>query len=662
MKKIGISFGALCLLLCGQAFSQTQQGIDLALHSMNASQQQHEAVLVNSAADININAVVSTVTLTQTFENPSADWVEAVYTFPLPDNAAVDKMTLTLDGKRIVGSIRKKQVANELYQAAVDNGQQAALLSASRDNLFTVSAGNIAPYSRIAIELHYVQPTAYDAGEFSLHLPTTYTPRYQASSQYHEATCQADNTALPAAVFDQQSINLLALNISLDAGAMMTELTSSSHETVQTIHADGKTADITTVGQGIAMDKDFRLNWRIVDTGQPMTLAFTEQTDSGYYTSLMFVPSLMTEKSTMPREIILIIDTSGSMEGAAMREAKAGALAALAYLNTNDYLNLIEFNNQYSQLFTESQLATADTIAQASDFIRGLTAGGGTEMKGPLNEALSAPQDSGLFRQVIFLTDGAVSNESDLFGLIKRQLGQSRLFTVGIGAAPNHFFMRQAARAGRGSFTTIADNDAVMPAMQRLFEQLQRPSLTDIDIALPDAGVVQRYPNPISDVYWGQPIVAAIKSDLPPMSLSVEALLDGMPWQADLPPLAFASALMPTAESGLSQLWAKEKINALTEEAILWGNNSMNDEAITQLGLDYQLVTPHTAFVAIEEVIRRDPLMAPLLSQHVANQPPAGMGFPQTATNSTLTALLALLLLAVAAVLFYSERKKKCLI
>ncbi len=614
---------------------------------------QTSAILLNAIAKVHVNGVVTDVTLTHEFENPSDEWVEGNYLFPLPANSAVDKLTLKIGDNIIVGKIRKKETAKKIYTAAVNNGQKAALLEQQRGNLFTAKAGNIPPHSKISVTLHYVQPTHYDSGEFSLRLPTTFTPRYVVKNTL--------DSELPQQHFAPKTNNRLQLQIALDAGAKITALHSPSHATRNTLHDDGKTATISTQSAKIAMDRDFRLTWRLQNSDEPLTLAFTEQTTDGFFTSLRFIPALTAKASTLSRDVVLIIDTSGSMGGSSIRQARAGALAALAHLGDQDRFNLIEFNSQFTALFPHSQTANSDNLERARQFIRGLKARGGTKMYAPLDKALSESSDSEYLRQIVFLTDGAVSNESQLYNLIDEKLGQARLFTVAIGSAPNDFFMRQIAQAGRGDFTAIAKVSEVKKAIKKLFAKIQHPTLTDIHVST--AGETPEfYPNPIGDVYWGSPIVAHLHTQTPPTSLRVEGKLLGKDWQKTLSaPQVISSDAKAVADSALAKLWAREKVATLltrknyAEDALAWEDYA---KAVEDIGLRYQMATEFTAFVAVEEKLSR-PAQEKLVKKSVSNQIPNGtMGFPATATSSTLTAILGTILLVIAVLLSLLARRK----
>ncbi len=666
LKKLGLL--SLCLLIIGQSFADTStlppQTAQLRLIE-NKNQTVSQALLLKANAKVEVNAIVTSVTMTQTFKNKSSDWVEGNYVFPLPEDAAVDTMTMQIGEKKIVGKIREKKQAKQLYQAAVNNGQKAALLESHRDNLFTAKAGNIPPNSEVTVILHYVQPTHFQSGVFSLVIPTTYTPRYIVKNTLPGDIEQANsvdiNDKLPDPVFTRNGNNHLNIEININAGHEIINIDNPSHNLKPTINENQQTAQLTA--DNLSMDKDFRLNWTITKSTKPLALAFSEKTPQGYFISVLFVPPQQKADTYLPRETVFIIDTSGSMSGDAIRQAKAGALAALKHLRSEDKFNLIEFDDQYSQLFTQSQFATTENIALAQTFIQGLDADGGTEMYEPLEAALKSPQTDNYLRQIVFLTDGAVSNETALFQLIHKKLDKSRLFTIAIGAAPNAFFMKQAAKFGRGSETSISDISEVSEKINTLFSQLQYPALTDIEVNVNSPLNAERYPNPIADLYLGVPVIAHIKTDTAPqngdITITGNHAIKGkkVAWQQ---PINLVKT-QHNKQASLAKLWARQKIENLNHQSVISGDSQSVDNEILKLGLDYQLVTKKTAFVAIEEKISRDTLNTPMKNKTIANHMPAGntMNFPTTATSSTLTAILGGLLLFIATIAALVSRYRR---
>jgi len=261
----------------------------------------------------------------------------------------------------------------------------------------------------------------------------------------------------------------------------------------------------------------------------------------------------------VPREVIFVIDVSGSMHGASIDQARAALGLALARLGPADSFNVIRFNHLTDSLFASAQRATPPNLQAADRYVGALRAEGGTEMLPALLRALDGQQGRGRLRQVVFLTDGAVGNEEQLFTAIRDRLGQSRLFTIGIGSAPNSHFMREAARLGRGTFTYIGSPDEVQAKMVALFHKLESPALTDVRLELPGVADAEVLPAEIPDLYLGEPIMVALRAGALPARVVLRGRFGTEPWELEL-------SLHEAADgAGLSVHWARAKIAALLD-------------------------------------------------------------------------------------------------
>lgn len=418
-----------------------------------------EALHLNSDAQVTIKGMLARVVMRQTFENTSDAWVEGVYVFPLPENAAINRMVMEIGERRIVASIKEKQEAQRIYQQAKSEGKRAALTEQQRPNLFTQSIANIGPHQQVTIELHYNEVISYRDETFSWRLPTTLTPRYipgiskadqdtqvtlaeQSGWGWAMPTDQVPDAhkitpfILPATAQGTVS-NPMTINITLEAGMPLAQIHGSYHEL--SIYKMGSSHQITTRQQTIPMDRDFEMTWQAVVGKAPDAAFFTERVDGDDYALLMVLPPPHSEKTqALPREVIFIIDTSGSMGGTSIQQAKDSLLLALTRLSNNDRFNVIEFNSYHRALFPQPQAVAASSLQQAEAFVKRLQADGGTEMAPALEEALRTAAPAGYLKQVVFITDGSVGNEAALFELIHQKLGAARLFTVGIGLSLIH--------------------------------------------------------------------------------------------------------------------------------------------------------------------------------------------------------------------------------
>ncbi|MDH3337164.1 MAG: VWA domain-containing protein, partial [Gammaproteobacteria bacterium] len=453
-----------------------------------------------------------------------------------------------------------------------------------------------------------------------------------------------------------------SLQASLNAG-MPLEIIASRYHPVNIAETGGQYLVTLAAGQ-IAMDHDFELLWRPVPSAAPRAMAFAETIDGEPHYLLMVMPPDSGELSSarLPREMIFVIDTSGSMHGVSIEQAKQALRRALDGLQPGDQFNVIEFNSYPNMLFADSVPATAGNISMAQNFVRMLQANGGTEMASALRYALRTPPPESYLRQLIFITDGAVGNEEGLFELINARLGSARLFTVGIGSAPNSWFMRKAAETGRGTFTTISALHEVGEKMDRLFRKLENPQVTNIDIQWPSSAIVDSYPAIVPDLYLGEPISVRVKASgpfRPGDSIRIAGDSTAGAWARDV------MLTIDTQSPGVGALWARARIADLLDKQRRGADVDQTRTTIVQTALAHHLVSKYTSLIAIDKTPAR---LAgdPLLSERVPNLMPHGQsgaaifGFPATATNAPMLRLTgALTLLAALLLLTMSTLQRK---
>jgi Ca-activated chloride channel family protein len=617
------------------------------------------ATLLNTDVNIVVNGLVARVTVMQEFENSGAEWVEGVYVFPLPDEAAVDQMRLYIGDRFIEGEIREKEQARKEYEQAKAEGKKTSLVEQQRANLFTTSVANIGPGEKVIIEIEYLEDLQYDAGMFSLRYPMTLTPRYipgqglpdRKGSGWSADTTLVDDASLitPPMVSASRS-HRISLQATVNAG-MPLEIIASRYHPVNVSEANGKYL-VSLAGGRAPMDHDFELLWRPVPSAQPRAMAFSETINGEPHYLLMVVPpeSDLVSGATMPREMIFIIDTSGSMHGVSLAQAKQALLRALQTLRPGDRFNVIEFNSYTTPLFPASVTADVANVDAATNFVRQLKSNGGTEMHSALSFALRTPPSESYLRQIIFITDGAVGNEEGLFQLIDNKLKGARLFTVGIGSAPNSWFMRKAAETGRGTFTTVSALHEVGEKMDRLFKKLENPQVTDIDVQWPSGVIVESYPSIVPDLYLGEPIVVKARASGEVRSGDVVRIAGnsiGGAWSNEL---ALAGR---SPSAGVAALWARARISDLLDQLRRGTDEDEIRPAAVETALTHHLVSKYTSLVAVDKTPVR-PAGDPLDSEQVASLMPYGQsgsaifGFPATATNAEVLQLTGFTLLSLA--------------
>lgn len=616
-----------------------------------------EAPRVASDVEIRVAGQVSRVKVRQLFSNPSDAWLEGVYVFPLPERAAVDRLTMVIGERRIEGEILPREQARQVYEQAAAQGKRASLLSGARPNVFVASVANVGPGDSIEIEIEYQDRVAYRDGRFALRFPMVVAPRYtpgdsiplakapgrapqrpQGQPIAHEETPEMPKVIAGRDLFgpvrhpDSPTRNHVTLQVRLDAGLALASVDSPSHAV--TIDEQGKGRRLVTLDAGsVPADRDFVLEWRPQVGAVPEAALFAEEIDGETYLMASVLPPAADELDhaapVPPRDLILVVDTSGSMHGPSIEAAREALRLALDGLRAEDRFNLIRFDDDTRVLFPEVQPATPRHLALARRAVRGLEAEGGTEMQRALLEALDTVGDEGAsdaerLRQVVFITDGAVGNEHQLFLTIAEKLGESRLFTVGIGSAPNGYFMRKAAELGRGSFVTVGRPDQAAARMAALLRKLEQPALTDLAAAWPLAAGkdVALAPNPIPDLYAGEPVTFAAR--LPGVALAdlegallLTAKRGAEAWQRRVPLTGIETA------PGVAAVWARAELSRIEDGLYQGQDPEAVRAAALALALKHRLVTRHTSLVAVDpEIVRPDE--APLASAEVPRDLPAG--------------------------------------
>ncbi|HVF63654.1 MAG TPA: marine proteobacterial sortase target protein [Casimicrobiaceae bacterium] len=626
------------------------------------------APLVATEVSIDVSGIVARTRVTQRFVNPGDDWREGVYVFPLPESAAVDHLAMRIGERRIEGRIRERSQARTEYDKAKREGRKAALVEQERPNLFTTSVAPIGPNEDIVVEIEYQEVLRFDSGAFSLRFPLAITPRYIPGSALAAAPSGSGWSVDTDVVVDASHITPpivhpsigkvlpVTLRVVVDAGFPLANVASRHHSVKLDERVDGRTT--VEVAGPVPADRDFVLDWT-PDVGRaPGAAVFTERKDGRLYALAMIVPSANGPSAPkLPREVTYIIDTSGSMAGTSMTQAKAALQFAIGRLSPGDRFNVIEFNSRARPLFEQPMPVDSATIGRARSFVTGLKADGGTEMREALALALGSPRFEGYVRQVVFLTDGAVGNESELFAMIRERLDDRRLFTVGIGSAPNSHFMTKAAQFGRGTFTYIGDVADVKQKMAALFVKLESPVLTDVVIDWPST--TEAWPREVPDLYAGEPLVVAASA----ASLDGEVVLrgryGGKPWQAKLPLSGNGDA------NGLGVLWARRKIDALDDLQIAGANPADVREEIVRTALAHHLVTKHTSLVAVD-VTPSAPAGANLVKTAVPGNVPHGhafeamaAGLPQTATPASLQLTMAIMALLAGLMMLHARSPRR---
>ncbi|MCF2947459.1 marine proteobacterial sortase target protein [Paraglaciecola aquimarina] len=658
----------------------------------NPKSEQTLSPLLKTDVDIKVTGMIARTRLTQRFKNASEDWVNALYVFPLPENAAVDHLMITVGDRKIEGQIKEKKQALKIFNQAKAEGKKASLVSQLRPNMFSNAIANIGPHETIEVSIEYQQTLTYQDQQYSLRFPMTMTPRYtpndtETAQLAVEPSYHPENT--------NTKLRNTNLRVNLKTGFELLNLESEFHPVSTKRLSDGS-RHIELTPDAVA-NKDFVLTWQPELVEHPQISHFKQNVNGQEYGLIMLLPPKPKQNNQQAakhtnRELIFVLDTSGSMEGQSIVQAKQALILAIQQLAENDSFNVIEFNNHAQNLWKTPLPANSINKNLAIEFVSELNANGGTHMKKAFNLAFNTKNQQvntnqefeyQSLRQIVFITDGSVSNEESLMSLIKHKLGDSRLFTVGIGSAPNSYFMTEAAKMGKGTFTYIGATTQVKDKMLTLLNKLKHPAITDLELkvgshVLTNNQHFEFYPNILSDLYIGEPLIVSYRqqANMPKLVFSNKSTADitlsgiyqNEPWSSH------TQSTSSTRQSGLNVLWAREKIAQLTRDkrhASISANNSVTvqDEyqsMITQTALEHHIVSQYTSLVAVDITPTKSHTINSKNTK-IPNQPPAGSKnrqrqfvgkLPQTATDAELKLLIGLILIGLSlCILIVTKRK-----
>ena len=617
------------------------EGVEFWGIEYSTGSQSLEAMALDTEINAEIMGLVARIDVTQWFENTGNDWAEAVYRFPLPEGAAVDRLRVEAGGRILEGEIREREEAKKEYSKALAEGKVASLVEQQRANQFQTRLANIGAGETIKVSISFLARVEFRDGVFALQIPMTFTPRWMP----REGGAGRPHRLVSA---DGRKDHFLMMDIMLRPGMDLARLESRYHDIDIRPEADGYR--LFLADPDTRSDRVFELNWAPDFGSSPESTLMSWDGGDAIYALLLLAPPLAEAIEPQPREVVFVIDTSGSMEGASIEQARSALVQGLAHLGPEDHFNLIEFNSDARALFDESLPAMPWQLEKAVDFIADLKANGGTNMAPALEQAMRLPERPGLLRQVVFITDGSVGNERELLVQIGEHLGASRLFTVSIGSAPNDWFMRKAAAVGRGSHTRVGQLDEVAERMAALWTRIENPAVQNVCV---DWGMeAEFYPELIPDLYAGEPLWLYARLPHEPRDVIVCGELEGRYWETR------ARLLPGGGGESISTLWARNKVEALEDGRMFGANADLVREQVVDLALAFGLLTRYTSLVAVD----RTPVRATderIETRDIPNLLPAGSafvaGFTQTATGwKTQLALSLVSFLLVLAMLLHT--------
>jgi Ca-activated chloride channel homolog len=563
-----------------------------------------------------LSGFVASVEVAQTFSNPSPRPIEVVYVFPLPENSAVGAMEMRIADRVVRAKIDERGAARRTYERARRRGHTAALLEQERPNIFTQSVANIAPGEKIDVVVRYVQDLTYDAGSYEFVFPMVVGPRFvpgtplaaamSGSGTYHDTTRVPDASRISPPVLGkgERSGHDISIEIVADNTLPVSSWETPTHVVAHKV--DEGTLQLRLAEHDNIPNRDFVLRYQVAGDEPRATLLTSGEPENGHFALLVHPPNLDVDALVGARELIFVLDVSGSMSGTPLGMCKRAMRKALSRLRPVDTFNIITFAGASRKAFPSALPANRTSLDFALKFVGAARAGGGTHMAEGVRAALEPSVPAGRHRYVFFLTDGFVGDEAAIISgssaLVETLEGRgqrARVFGFGVGSSPNRHLLEGLSKAGHGVAVYATNREDPERGVNTFFRYIDRAVLTDVRLAWADAQASELYPQPMPDLFASHPIVVHGRyrhlSDTPAV---VHARIGERAIQL---PVAHRKSTAPGFRGGLvGRLWARSKVAHLEEESWL-GMVHDAREQITRIGLEYELVTPYTSFVAVDE-------------------------------------------------------------
>jgi len=601
---------AIAAVFAGEANAQVSDG-DTARPVLSAlsstGDELGQCPLLDTDVRAEVSGPVARVTVTQHYENPFETPIEAVYTFPLPERSAVDSMTMRIGDRTIVGEIHRREEAEKIYQEARNAGKRASLLNQERPNIFTQAVANIMPGDAIEITISYVEYLKYEEGEYTFSFPMVVGPRYIPGVNQ---VPDAERITPPITPEGTRAGHTINLTVAIDAGVPVYDVRSELHE-IEVETPSSSSAVVRLANLETIPNRDFILKYRVAGAAIADAVLTHASDNGGFFSLILQPPERISPKHITPKEMIFVIDCSGSMMGFPIDKAKKSMRLCIENMNPGDTFNLVTFAGGLGYCFDKPVPNIDRNREKALDYLDNLQGGGGTEMLPAIRAALGGQDDPERLRVVCFMTDGFIGNDMEILDAIQKNVATARVFAFGIGNSVNRFLVENMARLGRGAAEVITLEGDSDKAAQRFFERIHAPILTDITVDFDGLAVHDVLPEPdlIPDLFAARPLVLTGRYTKPGEGT---VTLRGMTAQGPFErTIAVSLPARNPAHDALGSLWAREKIAWWMQQDWLGAQRgkpvSDVEEAVTQLGLDFGLMTQYTSFVAVEQrVVNRD--------------------------------------------------------
>lgn len=549
----------------------------------------------------NINGIIAETYVTQTYTNEGDKPINARYVFPTSTKVSVHGMKLEIGNNVVTAQIKEKEEAKKEYEEAKSEGKSASLLEQKRSNVFTMDVANIMPGDTARVELYYTELITPVEGTYEYVFPTVVGPRYVSPSVSGSDVGNDGWTASPYLPDGETPPGEYNITVNISTGVPIGELTCKSHEI--TVTKDNESTALVTLANpaDYAGNRDFILKYKLTGESVQSGAVLTRGDSENFFMLTIQPPEHYTAEDIPPREYIFLLDVSGSMNGYPLDTGKQLIRDLVTGLRETDTFNLILFSGASSQMSEKSLPATEENIRQAIDLIDKQEGGGGTELAPAVEDAISIPKDDDTARSIVIITDGYISNEQNIFDIISNHMDTASFFSFGIGTSVNDYLIEGIAGAGLGESFIVTDSADAADCAERFRTYIESPLLTDISIDYGDFEVYDAEPSTPSILYAKQPIVLFGKWRGEP---SGTITVTGKTGTHDyIQEISMENVTVAEENDAIRYLWARTRLDHLAGYGSLRNDSSTKDE-ITRIGLEYNMVTPYTSFIAVVDTIR----------------------------------------------------------
>lgn len=555
--------------------------------------------LKSTDVNVSIQGIIADTYVVQTYANEGSKPINASYIFPASTKVTVHGMQMQIGNQTVTAVIKEKEEAKQEFEEAKSEGKSASMLSEERANVFTMDVANIMPGDEVRIELHYTELIMPVEGVYQFVYPTVVGPRY-VSPALDDTGTREEWTGIPYLANGSAPSDTYNIHVSVSTGVPIAELTSSSHDII--IQEKGDTmADVGLKDPSdYAGNRDFILNYKL--TGEQInTGLITSKGEKENFFMLMVQPPEHCQTDEIPpREYIFVLDVSGSMSGFPLETAKGLIYNLVSGLRETDCFNLILFSGTSLKMADRSVPATQENINKAACLIKEQTGTGGTELAEALEDALDTPAMRGVSRNIVIISDGYISGEKEIFQIVNDHMNQADFFSFGIGSAVNRYLIEGIASIGQGEPFIATDTGEASKIADQFRTYIQSPVLTDIKVSFDGFDTYDVEPAVIPTLYAKKPIVLLGKWK---GEAAGTIQIEGMTGKGKYTQTINVADAMIGENNAVGYLWARKRVERLTDYGQETDSDAVKKE-VTQIGLDYHMITPYTSFIAVLDVVR----------------------------------------------------------